>query len=372
MSRKIFLIAAARPNFMKIAPIWRALERSESLEPVLIHTGQHYDKNMSDVFFADLGLPRPDLHLGVGSGSHAEQTAGVMLKFDKICTKEQPDLVLVVGDVNATMAATITAKKLCIPVAHVEAGLRSRDWTMPEEVNRILTDSIADLLFTPSQDADENLFAEGVARERVELVGNIMIDSLVNAIEKARNRAKYTEFGLAPHDYGLVTLHRPANVDDPESLRRLCDGLDGVGMPLVFPVHPRTRKVMAAAGLTDRFSEEGSQVILTDPMGYDDFLNLTMHARFLLTDSGGIQEETTYLGVPCLTLRPNTERPITIDVGTNELATLDTLPGQMARIIAGEWKTGRVPELWDGNTGERIAAVLLDYLSDRAGTSTRT
>ena len=362
MSQKIFLIAAARPNFMKIAPIWRALERSASLEPVLIHTGQHYDKNMSDVFFADLGLPRPDLHLGVGSGSHAEQTAGVMLQLEGICLEQRPALVLVVGDVNATMAATITAKKLNIPVAHVEAGLRSRDWTMPEEVNRILTDSVADLLFTPSPDADENLRAEGVAEERIVLVGNVMIDSLVNAIEKSRDRVKYEEFSLAPREYGLVTLHRPANVDDPGSLRRLCDGLDALATPLVFPVHPRTRKVMAANGLADRFAGEGSRVVLTDPMGYDDFLNLTMHARFLLTDSGGIQEETTYLGVPCLTLRPNTERPITIEVGTNELSTLESLPGQVASILAGEWKTGRVPDLWDGETGSRIVEVLEQWL----------
>ncbi|MBU0740931.1 UDP-N-acetylglucosamine 2-epimerase (non-hydrolyzing) [bacterium] len=366
MSQKIFLIAAARPNFMKIAPIWRVLVKAEGLEPVLIHTGQHYDMNMSDVFFADLGLPRPNLHLGVGSGSHAEQTAGVMLKLERICREDRPALVLVVGDVNATMAAAITAKKLCIPVAHVEAGLRSRDWTMPEEVNRILTDAVADLLFTPSQDADDNLRAEGVAEERIKLVGNVMIDSLVNAVKKSRALAKHADFGLDSRGYGLVTLHRPANVDDPASLRRLCDGLDALGTPLIFPVHPRTRKVMAANRLSDRFAGDDSQVTLTEPMGYDDFLNLTMHARFLLTDSGGIQEETTYLGIPCLTLRPNTERPITIDVGTNELATLDSLPGQVARILAGEWKKGRVPDLWDGETGTRIVAILRTWLGARA------
>lgn len=364
MSQQIFLIAAARPNFMKIAPIWRALVSTPGLEPVLIHTGQHYDKNMSDVFFADLGLPKPDLHLGVGSGTHAEQTAGVMLKLEGICQERRPALVLVVGDVNATMAAAITAKKLCIPVAHVEAGLRSRDWTMPEEVNRILTDSIADLLYTPSPDADENLRAEGVDEARIRCVGNVMIDSLVNAVEKVRDRAKYADFGLEARNYGLVTLHRPANVDDPVSLRRLCDGLEALETPLVFPVHPRTHKVMQDNGMVDRFAEN-PRVTLTEPMGYDDFLNLTMHARFVLTDSGGIQEETTYLGVPCLTLRPNTERPITVDVGTNALSTLDSLPDQVARILAGGWKTGRVPALWDGATGPRIAADLKSWLDAR-------
>lgn len=362
MPTRIFLIAAARPNFMKVAPIWRALSaRSDVLDVELIHTGQHYDQNMSDVFFADLGLPRPEVNLGVGGGSHAEQTAGVMLKFEQLCLERRPDLVLVVGDVNATMATTITARKLGISVAHVEAGLRSRDWTMPEEINRILTDSIADILYTPSADADENLAAEGVPAAKIVRVGNVMIDSLVNAAARVRGNAKYADFGLAEGGYGLVTLHRPSNVDDPGNLERLFAGLEGLEFPLIFPVHPRTRKVMAAAGLEGRFPGPDGRLILTDPMGYDDFLNLTMHARFVLTDSGGIQEETTYLGVPCLTMRPNTERPITIEIGTNELVTLDSLAGMVEKVLSGKWKKGVVPDMWDGRTGERIAEHVLAW-----------
>ena len=368
MPCRIFLIAAARPNFMKIAPIWRALTaHADVLDVELIHTGQHYDKNMSDVFFADLGLPLPHVNLGVGGGSHAEQTAGVMLKFEQLCLERRPDLVLVVGDVNATMATTITARKMGISVAHVEAGLRSRDWTMPEEINRILTDSIADLLFTPSPDADENLIAEGVDPAKIVLVGNVMIDSLVNAAARVRDRAKYAEFGMKEGEYGLVTLHRPANVDDPENLVRLFSGLERQDVPLIFPVHPRTRKVMAASGLDGRFPGPDSRLVLTDPMGYDDFLNLTMHARFVLTDSGGIQEETTYLDVPCLTLRPNTERPITIISGTNELVTLDNLDEMVAKVLAGKWKQGQVPDLWDGGTGVRIADYIVKWSGQRDG-----
>ncbi|MEZ4389361.1 MAG: UDP-N-acetylglucosamine 2-epimerase (non-hydrolyzing) [Candidatus Krumholzibacteriia bacterium] len=358
MPAKILLVAAARPNFMKIAPLWRALAaRPQTFTPRLLHTGQHYDRNMSDVFFADLGLPAPHVHLGVGSGSHAEQTAGVMLKFAPVLQQERPDCVVVVGDVNATMACTITAVKLGVPVAHVEAGLRSRDRAMPEEINRILTDSIADLLLTPSPDGDANLLAEGVPASRIARVGNIMIDSLVHALAKVRDRAAYEPFGLAAGEYGLVTLHRPANVDQPDRLARLFAGLAGLDHPLLFPVHPRTRKVMEANGLAPLFTAAGP-LRLTDPLGYDDFLNLTMHARFVITDSGGIQEETTYLGIPCLTMRPNTERPITVDEGTNELITLETMADRVGAILRGQWKTGRVPELWDGRTAERIADVL--------------
>ena len=358
MPTKILLVAAARPNFMKIAPLWRALAgRPDTFTPLLVHTGQHYDHNMSEVFFADLGLPRPHLHLGVGSGSHAEQTAGVMVKFEQVCRDEDPACVVVVGDVNATMACTIAAKKLLVDVAHVEAGLRSGDRTMPEETNRILTDSIADLLLTPSPDADENLRREGVADARVALVGNIMIDSLVHALERVRDRACHARFGLDARAYGLVTLHRPANVDRPELLRRLFDGLVGLDYPLIFPVHPRTRKVMEQCGLASLFEDDGN-LRLTDPLGYDDFLNLTMNARFVLTDSGGIQEETTYLGIPCLTMRPNTERPVTVTQGTNELITLKTMADRVKVVLDGGWKSGRVPELWDGATAERIADVL--------------
>ncbi len=365
---RIFLIAAARPNFMKVAPIWRALDaRSDVLDVELIHTGQHYDKNMSDVFFADLGLPRPHVNLGVGGGTHAEQTAGVMLKFEQLCRERRPDLVLVVGDVNATMATTITARKLGVSVAHVEAGLRSRDWSMPEEINRILTDSIADILYTPSEDADANLAAEGVPAAKIVRVGNVMIDSLVHAAARVRGNAKYADFGMKEKEYGLVTLHRPSNVDDPGNLERLFAGLERQGVPMIFPVHPRTRKVMAAAGLDGRYPGPDSRLVLTDPMGYDDFLNLTMHARFVLTDSGGIQEETTYLDVPCLTMRPNTERPITITIGTNELVTLESLDEMVAKVLSGSWKQGRVPEMWDGGTGERIAEHIVAWAAGRGG-----
>ena len=359
MALKLFLVAAARPNFMKVAPIWRALQQyPEAFDPHLIHTGQHYDSNMSEIFFADLGLPQPHFHLGVGSGTHAEQTAGVMMAFEKICVQEKPDLVLVVGDVNATMAATITAAKLWIDVGHVEAGLRSRDRLMPEEINRLATDALADLLFTPSADADENLLQEGVPREKIILVGNIMIDSLVHARTRVADRAKYAEYGLKANDYGLVTLHRPSNVDDPASLGQLCECLVELRFPLIFPVHPRTRKVMAKHKLDDLLTGEDSQVIVTEPLGYDDFLNLEMNARLLVTDSGGIQEETTYLGIPCLTLRTTTERPITVELGTNELVTLANLPQKMKMVLDGRWKSGTVPPLWDGRTGERIVDAL--------------
>ncbi len=365
MPKKIFLIAAARPNFMKVAPLWRAMAARPGLQPLLIHTGQHYDHNMSDVFFEDLGLPAPHFHLGVGGGSHAQQTAGVMVKFEELCLAEHPDLVVVVGDVNATMATSITAAKLHIPVAHVEAGLRSRDMTMPEEINRLLTDSIADLLFTPSPDGDANLLAEGVAPARIRLVGNIMIDSLVRSVERARTYDTCERFGLAPGGFGVVTLHRPANVDDPASLTRILEVLVGMRIPLVFPVHPRTRAVMRQHDLDARCGLTGSLVILADPLGYYEFMNLVVNAKLVLTDSGGIQEETTWLGIPCLTLRPNTERPVTITEGTNELATVDSLAGQAATILAGNWKKGRVPDLWDGATAPRVVDALEAFLAGR-------
>jgi len=351
---------------MKVAPLWRAMAlRPESFHPLLIHTGQHYDKNMSEVFFEDLGLPSPDVHLGVGGGSHAQQTAGVMVKFEALCLEEKPDLVMVVGDVNATMATSVTAAKLGLPVAHVEAGLRSRDMTMPEEINRLMTDAIADLLFTPSPDADENLRREGVAEGRIKLVGNIMIDSLVGSVARARSLKAYEELGVEPGQYGVVTLHRPANVDNPDNLARIFDVLTAVNMPLIFPVHPRTRHVMVENDLGSRCRLVDSRLILADPLGYYDFLNLVIHSRLMLTDSGGLQEETTYLDIPCLTLRPNTERPITITQGTNELATIDSLPGQIARIIEGDWKSGVVPDLWDGNTAPRIVDAVEVFLAGR-------
>jgi len=368
VSWKIYLIAAARPNFMKIAPIWRAMSAPGSrCDPVLIHTGQHYDKNMSDVFFRDLGLPTPDIHLGVGGGSHAEQSAGVMIKFEKLCQERRPDMVVVVGDVNATMATSIVASKLHIPVAHVEAGLRSRDMTMPEEINRLLTDAIADLLLTPSPDANDNLRAEGVADERIRLVGNVMIDSLVNSVEKARSLDTTMRFGVDPGDFGVVTLHRPANVDDPETLATILGVLVGLDQSLIFPVHPRTRKVMADNDLAGRCRLTGSQVQICDAMGYYEFMNLMVNARLVVTDSGGLQEETTYLGIPCLTLRPNTERPVTIDQGTNELVTVETLAGRVRAVLSGNWKQGKVPDLWDGATGPRIVTAITDFLENRVG-----
>jgi UDP-N-acetylglucosamine 2-epimerase (non-hydrolysing) len=340
----VFLIAAARPNFMKVAPLWRAMSaHSDSLEPMLT----------------------PHVHLGVGGGSHAQQTAGVMVKFEELCLEERPDLVVVVGDVNATMATSVTAAKLHIPVAHVEAGLRSRDMTMPEEINRLLTDAIADLLFTPSPDADENLRAEGVAPARIKLVGNIMIDSLVDSVERARALDTCSAFGLEPQGFGVVTLHRPANVDDPVTLACLLDVLVGMNLPLVFPVHPRTRAVMRQHDLDARCRLVDSLVILADPLGYYEFMNLVVNSRLILTDSGGLQEEATWLGIPCLTLRPNTERPITITEGTNELATVESLAAQTAAILAGNWKKGRVPDLWDGQTAPRIVKVLEEFLAAR-------
>ncbi|MBU2502204.1 UDP-N-acetylglucosamine 2-epimerase (non-hydrolyzing) [bacterium] len=364
MTKKIHLIAAARPNFMKIAPLWRAMSGgSDLLDPVLIHTGQHYDKNMSDVFFEDLGLPAPDVHLGVGGGSHAQQTAGVLLKYEDLCLQQRPDLVLVVGDVNATMATSLVAAKLHIPVAHVEAGLRSRDRTMPEEINRLMTDAIADLLFTPSPDADANLLGEGVAAGKIHLVGNIMIDSLVRSIEKARDLGAFKAFGVQSGEFGVVTLHRPSNVDDPATLEKIFNVLTAVPMPLLFPVHPRTRAVMERNDLVARCGLDASQVQLIEPLGYYQFMNLVLHSRMILTDSGGLQEETTYLGIPCLTMRPNTERPVTIEQGTNELATVETLADQVQRIVEGKWKQGRIPDLWDGRTAPRIVKVLEDYLA---------
>jgi UDP-N-acetylglucosamine 2-epimerase (non-hydrolysing) len=346
-----------------VAPLWRALDQSPLLTPILIHTGQHYDKNMSDVFFADLGLPKPDVHLGVSGGSHSQQTAGVLLKFEELCQEQKPDLVLVVGDVNATMATTLVAGKLHIPVAHVEAGLRSRDMTMPEEINRLITDAIADLLFTPSPDGSQNLLEENVAESRIHLVGNIMIDSLVHSIEKARFLDTINRFGVKQSEYGVVTLHRPANVDDPENLKNLLTALVDVNLPLLFPVHPRTRAVMEKHNLINQCNLKQSDIQLIDPLGYYEFMNLVIHCRLMLTDSGGLQEETTYLGIPCLTLRPNTERPITISQGTNELATIDSLPGQINSILEGKWKKGLVPDLWDGQTAPRIIKILEDFLA---------
>ena len=356
---RVDLIAAARPNFMKVAPLYRALANESWCKVRLVHTGQHYDAAMSDAFFRDLGLPQPDLSLEIGSGSHAEQTGGVMIAYERACRDPRPDWTVVVGDVNSTVACALAATKLGIRVAHLEAGLRSGDRSMPEEINRIVTDAIADLLWTPSADADENLAHEGVAREKIDRVGNIMIDSLEMMRPKIEARRFYEELSLKPQAYGVMTLHRPANVDHPATLSRAIGALEGAAraLPLVFPIHPRTRKTLASAGLLAQLERSGA-IKLIEPVGYVDFMSLVFAARLAVTDSGGIQEETTYLGIPCLTLRDTTERPITVSIGTNQLVSVDTVAKAFADAINGKTRKGRIPELWDGQTAPRVAQSL--------------
>jgi UDP-N-acetylglucosamine 2-epimerase (non-hydrolysing) len=362
---KVINVVGARPNFMKVAPIVEAMKRRErEFAPLVVHTGQHYDEGMSDAFFRDLELPEPDVYLGVGSASHAVQTAAVMQRFEPVVLREKPDWVLVVGDVNSTLACAIVCVKLGIKVAHVEAGLRSRDRTMPEEINRLLTDQIADLLFTPSEDADRNLLAEGIPQERIRLVGNIMIDSLLKQIESARNSKVRETLGVVDQDYAVLTLHRPANVDKRENLAGIIEALEEVSrrLPIIFPVHPRTRKTIAEFGFAERI-ERAANLRLVDPLGYLDFLQLFSGARLVLTDSGGIQEETTALGIPCLTLRDNTERPITIQMGTNQLVGRDReriVTAAFAALDGATKKDHRVPPLWDGLTAQRIINSLLE------------
>lgn len=340
---------------MKIAPLYHALVKEEWADTVIIHTGQHYDLNMSDAFFQDLGLPEPHIHLNVGSGTHAEQTGRVLIAYEKVLLENRPDLVIVVGDVNSTVAATIAAVKLGIKVAHLEAGLRSFDRTMPEEINRIVTDSISDILWTPSPDGDENLLREGISSDKIQRVGNIMIDSLEMMRSRIEKENSCEQFNLTPKQYGLITLHRPANVDNPDFLKEMCSVLKRVSekITLVFPVHPRTRKNLESFGLSNKL-ESIPGLHLTEPISYLPFMNLVFNCRFVLTDSGGIQEETTYLGIPCLTLRPNTERPITVIQGTNKLCKLNGIEAYIDKILVYNYLQGTTPDLWDGKTAARV------------------
>ncbi|MFM1870586.1 MAG: hypothetical protein RL398_8, partial [Planctomycetota bacterium] len=348
-------------NFMKAAPLLRCLRR-RGHRPLLVHTGQHYDANMSDAFFRDLGMPAPDRHLGVGSGSHAQQTAKVMMEFEPVVLELKPDIVVVVGDVNSTLACSLVCSKLGIPVAHVEAGLRSRDRGMPEEINRLVTDCLADLLLTPSPDGDENLRAEGVPAEKVFHVGNIMIDSLVDHLQAAKNSDVVARLGLKAKCYGVVTLHRPSNVDDPAILGGIMSALREIArdLPLVFPCHPRTRPRLEAAGGT-------AGMVLCEPLGYLDFMALVADSRLVLTDSGGLQEETTWHRIPCVTIRENTERPITITEGSNVLAGTD--PARILTLareaLARDPRTQPVPKYWDGKTADRIVDVLERWWQSR-------
>ena len=352
----ILHVVGARPNFMKAAPVLHALSKRPAVKQTLVHTGQHYDFNMSEVFFSQLEIPAPDVNLGVGSGSHAQQTAEIMSRFEPVVLERRPDCVLVYGDVNSTVAAALVCAKLGIRVGHVEAGLRSFDWSMPEEINRVVTDRLADVLFTPSEDADANLKHEGVQVEKILRVGNVMIDSLVRLLPVAESLPR----NGYPERYALVTLHRPANVDDSETLRNILKSLLEINQSIdvVFPVHPRTRQRI------EEFGHKPGNLHLYGPLPYIEFLALQRRASVVITDSGGIQEETTYLGVPCLTLRDSTERPITVEVGSNVVVGHDRnrLTAELSKILRGEFKKGAIPPLWDGHAGERIASFLHDKM----------
>ncbi len=358
---KIINVVGARPNMMKIAPIVAAMQKRDGVEQLLLHTGQHYDQKMSQIFFDELGIPKPDIYLGIGSGSHAEQTARVMLAFEKVLLEHQPDAVVVVGDVNSTMACAITATKMHIPVAHVEAGLRSFDHDMPEEINRLITDAIADMLLTTSRNANKNLQNKGVPAEKIFFVGNVMIDTLTQHRDKAKKLKTADKHNLKAGNYALLTLHRPSNVDNPDVFGGILDALTTIqqDIPILFPAHPRTRKQMEEFGFAERLAAAPNLHII-EPLGYLAFLDLMMHARMMLTDSGGIQEETTILGVPCLTLRANTERPITITEGTNILVGSDPekIIAAATAVLTGNSKSGNIPELWDGRSADRIVTAL--------------
>lgn len=363
MNKKIYLVAGARPNFMKVAPLFREFQKSKyRFSPYLVHTGQHYDVSMSDLFFRDLKMPKPHIHLGVGSGTHAEQTARVMVAMEGVLKKNQPDLLVVVGDVNSTMASALAAAKLLIPVAHVEAGLRSRDRSMPEEINRLVTDAISDYLFTPSPDADINLIKEGCPKNRIFRVGNVMIDSLKFILPLARKKDVFKRLSLRKGAYVLLTLHRPVNVDHPKILKRILKTISKTAgeWPVVFPVHPRTKKIMDEHKMLSQ--GEARRLTCVGSLGYVDFVNLVSNSRFVVTDSGGVQEETSFLRIPCLTLRNTTERPITVTEGTNTLVGVATLSSEIEKIRKGTEKKGKPIKLWDGNASRRIAEILTKQL----------
>jgi UDP-N-acetylglucosamine 2-epimerase (non-hydrolysing) len=364
MDRKnIHLICAARPNFMKVAPLYHALIREPWVNAVIVHTGQHYDVNMSDTFFQDLELPEPHIHLGIGSGTHAEQTGNVMIAYEKICLGSAPDLVVVVGDVNSTMACTIAAAKLGINVAHLEAGLRSFDRTMPEELNRLVTDSLVHLLWTHSPEAEENLKREGIPAEKIECVGNIMIDSLQLMLPKLQTKEICAKYNVLPQSFAAATLHRPSNVDRAESLTELCGALCRTSkqLPIILPLHPRTRRNLERFDLLPMLMDCPS-LILTAPLPYREFLGLLVSARLAITDSGGIQEETSYLGIPCLTLRENTERPVTITQGTNRLIKVAEVEDRVKAILSDNAPKHPTIEYWDGKTAARVVASIKRFL----------
>lgn len=363
--RQVLHVVGARPNFMKVAPLHRALARMPGITQRLIHTGQHHDASMSDVFFKELDLPPPSLHLDIHGGHHGETTGRMLMELERICLEQRPELISVVGDVNSTLAAALVAAKLQIPLAHVEAGLRSGDRSMPEEINRMVTDRLADLCLTPSPDADAHLRREGVDEARIRRVGNIMVDTLLTLRERALRRDALERLGLRPGSYALCTLHRASNVDTQEQLQELMQTLLDISerIPLVFPVHPRTAKALERTGLSDTLART-PRLKLIEPQGYLDFLCLSAQARLVLTDSGGLQEETTVLGIPCLTLRPSTERPITVEEGTNQI--VGTAPEDILAavedVLARGGKRGRIPALWDGHTAERIAQLYAELL----------
>jgi UDP-N-acetylglucosamine 2-epimerase (non-hydrolysing) len=367
---KLILVAGARPNFMKIAPLMHALKDHGTIQPILVHTGQHYDVKMSGQFFEELNIPAPDINLEVGSASHAVQTARIMEGFEQVCLNEKPDFVLVVGDVNSTAACTLVASKLGIKTIHYEAGLRSNDRTMPEEINRLVTDAISDIFVTTSVDADENLLREGISAGKIHMLGNLMIDSLVAQLPKAQNtelvfkllnRDKQIELGndFMAGKYGVLTFHRPGNVDEKESLTNLVKlwGQISEQIPLVFPVHPRTYKNIQQFGLQP-IIDNYPNLFFIEPLGYLQFIHLVSRSCFALTDSGGIQEETTYLNIPCLTVRPNTERPVTVWEGSNKLIKTDEIVSEVGEIIAGRGKHGTTPKYWDGHTARRIVEMI--------------